>query len=183
MDFEAEDTREIINYFPNIEGQQILELAAGIGRFTKPLAAVAEHIVVVDFVEKFIAKNKENNCKFNNITYHVSNAMDINFERESFDFVLSNWLFMYLENDECQLLLAYIAKWLKSEGYFFIRESCISASDPSAPHPHSYYRKPEFYVRLFEKQFTVIANGNVAVYEKQHGNKNQLWWLLQKRVL
>jgi phosphoethanolamine N-methyltransferase len=182
MTFEAADTQEILSYLPNFEGQQILELAAGIGRFTKPLASVAKQVVAVDFVEKFIDKNKEINSNFTNITYHVGNAMDMNFDPACFDFVFVNWLFMYLEDDECQILADRISKWLKPKCQIFMRESCIRASNPNEPHPHTYYRQPEFYVDLFGKQFAAIANGNVAVYEKLYGNPNQLWWLFQKQA-
>lgn len=182
MTFETADTQEIIGYLPNLEGKEVLELAAGIGRFTKPLASVAKQVVAVDFVEKFIDKNKEINSNFTNITYHVGNAMDLNFDFACFDFVFVNWLFLYLEDDECQTLAACISKWLKPKCEAFVRESCISASNPNNPHPHTYYRQPEFYVDLFGKQFASLANGNVAVYEKLYGNANQLWWLFQKQT-
>ena len=54
-EFEASSRAEILNYLPSsVEGKQILELGAGIGRFTKHFASVAKHVVAVDFVEKFI---------------------------------------------------------------------------------------------------------------------------------
>ncbi len=61
-----------------------------------------------------------------------------------------NWLFMYLEDDECQILADRISKWLKPKCQAFVRESCISASNPNNPHPHTYYRQPEFMKSYME---------------------------------
>ena len=49
-----EEIKEIFSYLPNIKSKNILELGAGIGRFTSLFAKHAKHITAVDFIKKFI---------------------------------------------------------------------------------------------------------------------------------
>ena len=180
MEFDEAESAEIVSYLPDIADQRILDLAAGIGRFTSHFAGVAEHVVAVDFVEQFIEGNKKRNATFSNITYHAQNAMDASFETESFDLIFINWLFMYLEDAETRLLIDRAYDWLKPHGHLFMRESCVSASNPNNPHPHSQYREPQFYPEVLRAKFSITAQGSVRVYAERYGNPNQLWWLLQK---
>ena len=180
MEFDVEERAEILSYLPDASGKRVLDLAAGIGRFTSQFAPVAEHVVSVDFIEKFIAASKETNAAFSNITYYAQSALEVNFEKESFDLVFINWLFMYLEDAETRLLADRVYQWLKPNGHLFVRESCVSSSNPDNPHPHSHYRAPSFYPALFREHFVTVSHGNVKVYAQRYGNPNQLWWLLQK---
>ena len=44
-----------------VEEKRILELGAGIGRFTGPLAVTARSVLAVDFMEHLIEENKRAN--------------------------------------------------------------------------------------------------------------------------
>lgn len=46
----------------------------------------------------------------------------------SFDIVFSNWLFMYLSDEETEQLLQKSLSWLKPGGTLFFRESCFHSS-------------------------------------------------------
>ena len=48
--------------------------------------------------------------------------------RSSFDIVFSNWLFMYLSDEETEQLLQKSLSWLKPNGTLFFRESCFHSS-------------------------------------------------------
>jgi phosphoethanolamine N-methyltransferase len=181
LKFSELEKLEIIGYLPSTAGKQVLELGAGIGRFTGHLASIANHVIAVDFVEKFIQANQEINANFSNITYHVQNVMDINFAQNSFDFIYNNWLFTCLEDHECSLLVELISQWLKPKGQIFVRESCFGPSIPNIPCSTSRYRTSKFYIDLFTSNFTRIASGNIAIYEQKYNNPNQLWWLFQKK--
>jgi ubiquinone/menaquinone biosynthesis C-methylase UbiE len=180
LEFETFERAEIVSYLPDIKGKQVLEPAAGIGRFTVYFASVAEHVTAVDFVDKFIEKNKKACSCFSNTTHHAGNVMELNIEKASFDFVFINWLLMYLEDDEVRTLCSRIYQWLKPNGLLFLRESCISASNPKRIHPHTYYRDPNFYSDLFITKYRLLSHGNIRVYEQKYQNPYQLWWLYEK---
>lgn len=180
LEFETFERAEIVSYLPDLKGKQVLEPAAGIGRFTVYFASVAEHVTAVDFVDKFIEKNKKACSCFLNTTHHVGNVMELNIEKASFDFVFINWLLMYLEDDEVRTLCSRIYQWLKPNGLLFLRESCISASNPKRTHTHTYYRDPTFYIDLFIAKYRLLFHGNIRVYEQKYQNPYQLWWLYEK---
>ena len=172
---------EIFSYIPDVSNFQVLELASGIGRFTGYLASQAENLVAVDFVEAFLEQNKKRHTKFSNIQYICDNVKNLTFEKNSKDFIFINWLMMYLEDDEVQSLFTQIHNWLKKDSLFFFRESCVSPSNPNTHHPHSHYRKPEFYMDLLQSKFSLVKSGHVQIYEKMYNNPNQLWWLFRKK--
>ena len=41
----------------SVAGKRVVELGAGIGRFTGALAATAKHVLAVDFMDNLIAEN------------------------------------------------------------------------------------------------------------------------------
>ena len=45
-----------------VEGARIVELGAGIGRFTGELAATARSVLAVDFMENLIEENRRANA-------------------------------------------------------------------------------------------------------------------------
>ena len=49
---------DILAQLPPLEGMDIVELGAGIGRYTSHFVRVARHVIMVDFVEKFIEENR-----------------------------------------------------------------------------------------------------------------------------
>ena len=48
--------------------------------------------------------------------------------------IFSNWLLMYLNNDEVFNLIEDSLHYLKEGGYFFFRESCFHASGTQYVH-------------------------------------------------
>jgi phosphoethanolamine N-methyltransferase len=74
---------EILSHLPSIKAKKILELGAGIGRFTRVLAQQAEKVTAVDFIEKFVLKNQELNADVNNIDYLTSDVTKLQFEKNS----------------------------------------------------------------------------------------------------
>ncbi|XP_060081825.1 uncharacterized protein LOC132561111 [Ylistrum balloti] len=187
------DVSEIISYLPEIEGLEVLELGAGIGRFTTHLAQKARHVTAVDFVDKFIKKNQKSNSCLDNIDYVVDDVMNLKMSPNSADLIFTNWFFMYLDNESTRCLLAKLLYWLSLNGHVFLRESCVHGSgNISLRKATTYYREPNDYEALFnsvtvpteDKQavygFNVIASRPVEIYRKVMNNSNQITWLLQK---
>lgn len=179
--FEENERTEILGYLPDLKGLRILEPAAGIGRFTTCFAPIAAHVTAQDFVQEFIDKNRTACSHWSNVSHAVGDIMEAQFAPASFDHIFINWLLMYIQDDDLPALIQRLTTWLSSGGTIFLRESCVSASNPNAPHPHTYYRDPEVYEQLFAHAFHITQKGNVKIYEKQYNNPNQRWWLLTKK--
>lgn len=97
----------------NPSGKRVLELGAGIGRFTGPLAAAATSVTAVDFMENLIAENEKHNGRYGNITFKASDVMELKFAAGSFDIVFSNWLLMYLGDAEVARLASNMLDWVR----------------------------------------------------------------------
>lgn len=55
----------------------------------------------------------------------------------SIDFIFSNWLLMYLSDDELKTFIKKSLSWLRPGGFLFFRESCNhrSGSQPTSKLP------------------------------------------------
>ncbi|XP_078689244.1 uncharacterized protein LOC144920768 isoform X1 [Branchiostoma floridae x Branchiostoma belcheri] len=190
---------EILSLLPGIEGKTILELGAGIGRYTAPLAQKAKHVTAVDFMESFIRKNEEVNGHHQNVRFMQADVTKLDMPPKSFDLVFSNWLMMYLSDEEVQGLAEKVLTWLKDDGIFFFRESCFHQS---GNHRRSFnptnYRRPSDYDSLIQSAGIPISGENggamhfgfeielaksVETYIKAKKNVNQFCWVIKKRRL
>jgi phosphoethanolamine N-methyltransferase len=120
----AEKEQIFSSILPPLDGLCVLELGGGIGRFTTDFASQAKEVTVVDLSEQALQENRERHQDFSNITYIVGSVTDIRFEQNSFDLIFSNWLLMYLNQEEITQLLNACLLWLRPEGMIFFHESC-----------------------------------------------------------
>ena len=173
---------DILSQLPSLSQMDVLELGAGIGRYTSHFIQVANHVTVVDFVEHFIEENRRTTSYFNNTSYCCADVMDLEFDDSSFDFIFVNWLFMYLDDAQIEQLKGRMHRWLRENGKIFFRESCFVGSAGTAPSTDNptRYRSDEDYTRLFETHFVLVHRGNVKVYEERYHNPHQHYWLFQK---
>lgn len=95
------------------DGKRVLELGAGIGRFTGPLAASCKSITAVDFMDNLIKENAKHNAHHGNGTFLASDVMELAFAPASFDVVFSNWLLMYLGDAEIAQLANRTLAWVR----------------------------------------------------------------------
>jgi phosphoethanolamine N-methyltransferase len=96
-------------------------------------------------MESFLEKNKQENSHYGTVEFLHQDATQLTFEANrylsnsiiviylffvlfSFDIIFSNWLFMYLSDEETEQLLQKSLTWLKSDGTLFFRESCFHSS-------------------------------------------------------
>ncbi|XP_078690082.1 uncharacterized protein LOC144921212 isoform X2 [Branchiostoma floridae x Branchiostoma belcheri] len=190
-ELDQEERPEILAMLPDLSGKRVLELGAGIGRFTPSLAGQADHVTAVDFMEAFIKKNEETNRHLGNIVFLQADVTRLDLPPESVDVVFSNWLMMYLADEEVSALAAKVLSWLTDGGYFFFRESCFQKSgNKKRSFNPTFYRGPADYSAIFSavtqeqdaryvyhEQF---AGRAVKTYIKRKNNGNQLCWLLKK---
>ncbi|KAJ3670686.1 hypothetical protein LUZ60_008112 [Juncus effusus] len=193
-DLDKEERPEVLGMLPCYKGKSVLELGAGIGRFTGELAKEAGHVLALDFIESAIKKNESINGHNKNISFMCADVTsdDLAIEEESVDLIFSNWLLMYLSDAEVEKLAARMVKWLKPGGYIFFRESCFHQSGDSKRKVNpTHYREPRFYTKLFKESHSNDEQGNsyelslitckcIGAYVRNKKNQNQICWLLEK---
>ena len=150
-DIDKEERPEVLSLLPPYEGKTILELGAGIGRFTGDLAKKAGHVIALDFIENVIKKNETINGHYKNVKFLCADVTspDLAFTEGSLDLIFSNWLLMYLSDKEVENLAERMLKWLKVGGHIFFRESCFHQSgDCKRKNNPTHYREPRFYTKV-----------------------------------
>jgi phosphoethanolamine N-methyltransferase len=168
---------------------QVLELGAGIGRFTSMLADEAASVTAVEFMESFVDVNRSTNGSRPNISFVCADVTTLDFPDQSFDLIFSNWLMMYLTDSEVAELAAKTLRWLTPHGHMFFRESCrmqVMLIHSHRSHLTSQsgnlkrgfnptkYREAEHYSAVFEQQrihadigshsFTLVHSGPIQAY-------------------
>lgn len=193
-DLDKEERPEVLSLLPPYEGKSVIELGAGIGRFTSELAQKAGQLVAMDFIESVIKKNESINGHYKNVKFLCADVTspDLNISDDSVDLIFSNWLLMYLSDKEVENLAERIVKWLKVGGYIFFRESCFHQSgDSKRKYNPTHYREPRFYTKVFKECQTRDESGNsfelslvgckcIGAYVRNKKNQNQICWLWQK---
>jgi phosphoethanolamine N-methyltransferase len=171
-----------------------LELGAGIGRFTGLLAdRGARSIVAVDFMQKFVDKNRELNGHRANCSFLQADVTQLELPARSYDMIFSNWLLMYLSEEEVFNLFKNLLLWLRPGGYFFFRESCFHQSGNKGRKQNpTQYRHPNVYSSILEAvsideptgcyAFDIILSKSVQTYVQLKSNRNQICWLLHKEL-
>lgn len=190
-EIEAIDRREVFAILPDFRGRSVLELGAGIGRFTQHFVGLAGRVLAVDPVAAFIEENRHNNGGDDRAEFLCADITELQLPACSFDLVFTNWLLMCLEDAAVPLMLDRIRGWLRPGGHLFVRESCHNDSiDPRAKGSSGReaapatirYRRAATYRELFAERFAVIRHGSVAAYVRYYQSRNQLYWLLARPV-
>lgn len=180
-DIDTEEKGEILSYLPDLKGKKILDLASGIGRFTKIFSSQASHLTTVDMIPQFVEKNKESHIECRNVTFICSDAMHLQIEDQSFDFIFLNWLFMYLEDEEVSVLMDRIQRWLKPKGDLFFRESCSACRKKSPLSGYvAHYRDLLYYDEAVKKRFFLVKEGHIKAHVDAFANPFQCFWLCKK---
>ncbi|KAJ1394241.1 S-adenosyl-L-methionine-dependent methyltransferase [Sesbania bispinosa] len=186
-DLDKEERPEVLSLLPTYEGKSVLELGAGIGRFTGELAQKAGQLLVVDFIESAIKKNESINGHHKNVKFLCADVTSDNLlvSEGSVDVIFSNWLLMYLSDNEVENLAGRMIKWLKDDGYIFFRESSFHQSgDSKRKYNHTHYREPRFYTKVFKECCISDNSGNsfelslvgckcIGAYVRNKKNQNQ----------
>mmetsp|Transcript_119222 Transcript_119222/g.380044 ORF Transcript_119222/g.380044 Transcript_119222/m.380044 type:complete len:890 (+) Transcript_119222:35-2704(+) len=179
---------EILSALPSLAGKRVLELGAGIGRFSGILAQKAGEVVAVDFVDSSCSENRRLNADCTNLQVMHADVTMLELKPNSFDLVFSNWLLMYLTDDEVRDFAKKVLTWLKPGGHLFFRESCFHASGNAARRFNpTQYRDPNSYSQMFSEsvsgdgsRFQLLATNCVESYAKMKGNVHQMWFRWEK---
>lgn len=193
-DLDKEERPEVLSILPPFEGKSVLELGAGIGRFTGELAQKAGQVLALDFIEGAIKKNENLNGHYKNVKFMCADVTspELQISGESVDLIFSNWLLMYLSDREVENLAERMIKWLKVGGFVFFRESCFHQSgDSKRKNNPTHYREPRFYTKVFKECHMSDGSGNsfelslisckcIGAYVRNKKNQNQICWIFQK---
>ncbi|XP_024022156.1 phosphomethylethanolamine N-methyltransferase [Morus notabilis] len=193
-DLDKEERPEVLSVLPPFEGKSVLELGAGIGRFTGELAQKAGQVLALDFIESVIKKNEEINGHYENVKFMCADVTspELKISEGSVDLIFSNWLLMYLSDKEVENLAERMVKWLKVGGFIFFRESCFHQSgDCKRKYNPTHYREPRFYTKVFKECHSCDESGNsyelslvgckcIGAYVRNKKNQNQICWIWQK---
>lgn len=203
-----QDRQDILESIPDFQDMNVVELGAGIGRFTTLLAKKAKHVTAMDIVESFTEENRKINGHMRNVSFKTGEASAFKIEDLSVDFVFSNWLLMYLTDIEVITLLKNVLTWLNVGGCFHLRESCSEPSkrkssactplsqenQPSDFNP-THYRHICQYLDILQSiaikddaqdtwyKFEVVWSKSVDVYIDVYGNWRQVMTLVRKVAL
>jgi SAM-dependent methyltransferase len=181
-DFEAADKQETLQLLPPLSHARIAELGAGIGRFTGELSGVASGLTCIEFVPEFLEKNRQLHQDRTNIDFILADAMDVEFAKESLDFVFVNWLLLYLNDDEAETLIARIANWLAVGGRAFFRETCAAVLTRPTPSNPAHYRLRATYKELFRSRLHLIREGSLTCWLDYMNQPFSCYWLVEKRL-
>ncbi|OQS02797.1 phosphoethanolamine N-methyltransferase [Thraustotheca clavata] len=183
---------EILNKLPPVDNKDVLELAAGIGRYTGLIAKSAAHVTAVEFIEDFHKANEKINGSRGNCSFICADVCDLERQPSSYDVIFSNWLLMYLSDEEVPRLALKTLKWLRPGGEIFFRESCFRQSgDVKRTTNPTKYRHPSFYMGAFSSavvdegngrisQFELVSSSSVGVYRRVKKNNGQICFRFKK---
>lgn len=91
------------------------------------------------------------NGHYDNIDFKCADVTspDLDIASGSADLVFSNWLLMYLSDEEVAALVTHVMKWLRPGGHVFFRESCFHQSgDHKRKNNPTHYRQPSAYTKV-----------------------------------
>lgn len=169
---------EILSLLPSFTHQSVLDLGAGIGRFTSAFAKEAKYVTALDFCPHFLEANRQANAPCSNIEYLCLDILDADFKPRSFDLIFISWLFMYLTDPEIVSLATRMTQWLKPGGHLFFRESCAYSTHFSQTDGYyAHYRSMADYETFFPSPWLLINQGSVQAYENLLAAPFKCFWL------
>eukprot|EP00210_Caulerpa_lentillifera_P003560 g3396.t1 len=190
--FDELDRPEILDAMGSVEGKHVLELGAGIGRFTGCLAETAKHVVSCDFMDIYTKRNQEANGRYSNITFLTADATQMDFGNNAHDLVFVNWLLQYLTDEEVLSTMTRILAALTDDGVFFFRESChCGIGNRERDFDTTRFRDVAEYFKFLDKAVYKSENGKsykfrlekcacsktFVILKKSH---SQIYWKLTK---
>jgi len=189
------ESPEILEKAPSMAGKDVLELAAGIGRYTGLIGQTAKSVTAVEFMPDFHKANVATNGHLQHVSFVCQDVVEFDSPANAFDVIFSNWIFMYLSDDEVRAFAAKAVRMLRPGGRLFLRESCFRQSgDVKRSSNPTYYRHPSFYVSAFRSvvsaetasnglgYLSLESSSSVAVYRKIKKNNGQVCFTFVKQV-
>lgn len=170
FDFTFEENRADWRFpIPVDKNFEILDIGAGMGRITIPLARIARKVVAVDrsFLRLRFLKKRAKAGGLDNIELYVGDIFELPFKEESFDLIVMNGLLewvgatdKYRDPREAQLAALEISKrLLKPGGYIYIGIENRFAFSYLVGRDHSGLRYTSYMPRWLANIYTRLRKG------------------------
>lgn len=102
---------------------KVLELGCGTGLYTETIQKISEEITATDFSEEMIRAAKQKRGHLDHVTFKQANALELQFDKESFDTVIMANLIHIIEDPEKAIKES--CRMLKRGGQFIITSFAI----------------------------------------------------------
>lgn len=143
----------------DLSGKKILDVGAGTGRLAIRLAKFGGEVTALDVSEEMLKKIKNKNSK---IKIVIGEAENLEFEAESFDFVIATFLIVHLK--DLPRFFDEVYRVLKPGGIFLVtninqRKAPAIDTKEGMVEIESYYHRPEMVVEELENlAFGIVKN-------------------------
>jgi ubiquinone/menaquinone biosynthesis C-methylase UbiE len=113
----------------------VIDLGAGTGFLTLPVAAVAAHTTAVDFSAGMLEelRNQADELGLHQVTLLLADLAEVDFPPRSVDLVVSCYALHHLKDADKRLLIARASQWLKPGGRLVVADMMfgrgVSAGD------------------------------------------------------
>ncbi len=157
---------KFLSLLPEIKDKKILDVGAGTGRVSLPLALAGAQVTALDVSEKILEVLKRKNKKIATV---VGEAENLPFENESFDIVTAAFLVVHLKDPK--IFFDEVYKVLKPDGLFLV--SNINQKEPPVVKTKegdiqikSYYHRPE-KIREILKDLAFSIEKEEMIFESE----------------
>ncbi len=168
-----EEKSKIFNWLPDIKDKNILDLGAGVGQWAFRFAEKKPRkITAVEFSENLalIGQNEAKRLGIENINFVVSPAESFNIQ-ELFDIIFISGLFVYLNDDQAETLVANLKYLSDKKSVILVRDGTsvntrYEINNKFSEHLQekysATYRTVAEYIDLFNKnEFKLIKDKNM----------------------
>ena len=159
---------KVLTLLPEVKGKKILDVGAGTGRVSLPLALAGAQVVALDVSEKILEILKRKNKKIQTV---IGEAESLPFEDASFDIVASAFLIVHLK--ELKIFFDEVYRVLKPGGLFLV--SNINQKEPPVVKTRegdiqikSYYHRPE-------KVREILSDLAFSIEQEEFIYENEVW--------
>ncbi|WP_446810842.1 class I SAM-dependent methyltransferase [Methylomonas sp. 2BW1-5-20] len=168
-----DENSKVFAWLPNLCNKSVLDLGAGVGQWTFRFAErQARKITAVEFSENLaeIGRNEAVRRDFPNIEFVVSPAEKFE-TTEKYDVIFISGLFVYLNDDQAEMLVSNLKKFMDENSIILVRDGSSIVSRYEINNKFSEhlqadysatYRTREEYLQLFNSAgFKLIQDENM----------------------
>lgn len=170
------ETAKMREYLPNVAGSRILDLGAGVGQWSfRFIEGGAAEVVAVEYSHDLveIGRKEAHQRGVDSIRFVVSPAEK--FEPEGlFDVVFISGLFVYLNDDQAQELVAKLPAMLHHDGQLILRDGTATSeryelissfSQHLQTQYSAIYRTRDEYIAMFDRVGLRVKRDENVFYE------------------
>lgn len=168
-----DETAKVFDWLPDLRGRTVLDLGAGVGQWSFRFAdRGAKRVVAVEYAEGLAAiGSAESERRADGVVEFVVSAAEAYCGGDSFDLVFVSGLFVYLNDDQAELLLGRLRGFVAPGGSLMVRDGTGIGvrheindrySEHLSANYSATYRTRDQYVRAIESRgFRCLRDENM----------------------